>query len=163
MKDTDFHNLSAWKDVGGGFVPDNDIAHDIKDQSKFGQVHYFKDMQPRDLKFHRCYFSLLNFIYAYLPKKFKDTIPDEKFYIFIKHLKGEYEVLFEFNDGTKWIEYESIAFGNMSQKRFENYVREQLPWIYEGILAKYFKDELYDGIIQTIEDQYKVFLSKLND
>lgn len=161
MKDSEYLRLSAWIDAGGGLIPYNDVAHDIMDNSHKNKIHIFNEREPRDLKFHQCYFLLLEFIWEYMPKKFKDMVPKNKFYTFIKHLKGEYKVLFEFKDGSKWIEYDSISFGSMSQGRFENYVREQLPWIYEGIIARYFKDELYNGIIETIEAQFEKFLSKL--
>jgi hypothetical protein len=94
-------------------------------------------------------------------EKFKKRVPENKFYIWLKHLKGEYEVLFEFKDGTKMVEYESIAFGNMSQKRFETFIRDQLPYIYENVLGKYFEGETLNGIIETIEKEYIKFLAKL--
>jgi hypothetical protein len=70
-------------------------------------------------------------------------------------------VLFKFKDGTAMVEYESIAFGNMSQKRFEAYIREQLPWIYENVIGAFFEGAIYDGIVETIEKEYEIFLSKL--
>ena len=161
MKDTDFHKLTEWQNVGGGIVPVNDNAIELLEQSHKGEILVFEEVTERDIKFHKCYFSLLSFIYDYLPEKFKKTIPKSKFYIFIKHLKGEYDVLFEFKDGTKMVEYESIAFGNMSQKRFESYIREQLPYIYENIVSKYYVGDIYNGIIETIEEAYRIFLSKL--
>jgi hypothetical protein len=59
------------------------------------------------------------------------------------------------------VEYDSIAFGRMSQKTFESYIREQLPWIYEEVLGSYFEGEMLDGIIETIEEEFKKFLAKL--
>ena len=59
------------------------------------------------------------------------------------------------------IEYDSIAMGKMSQPVFENYIREQLPWIYSDVLGAYFEGDILNGIIDTIEEEYKKFLSKL--
>ena len=93
--------------------------------------------------------------------KFKDAVPKDKFYLWLKHLKGQYEVLFEFQDGTKLVEYESISFTKMDQIRFKEYVREQLPWIYTEVIGKQFEGAIYDGIIETIEEEYKKFMVKL--
>jgi len=49
----------------------------------------------------------------------------------------------------------------MSQERFKNYIREQLPFIYTEVIGKFFKDEIYDNIIATIEEEYSKFLAKL--
>ena len=161
MKDRDVYKLVDFYNAGGGLLPANQKAHEIIEQSDKGEVISFLEVTQRDLKFHRCYMSLLTFIYGYLPEKFKKQIPKEKFYIWLKHLKGQYEVVFEFKDGTKLVEYDSISFGRMSQKAFENYIREQLPWIYSNVIGAFFDGQIYDSIIETIEEEYKNFLAKL--
>jgi len=161
MKDTEQNKLLDFYNAGGGLLPVNERAHDLMDQLSRDEVVSFREVTARDLRFHRCYMSLLSFIYGYMPKSFKDRITKDKFYVYLKHLKGSYEVIFEFEDGTKLVEYESIAFGNMSQKRFESYIREQLPWIYAKVIGKYFDGVIYDNIIQTIEEEYKKFFAKL--
>ena len=161
MKDSDFQKRIDIANAGGGWIPVNQNAIELLEQSQKGEVLSFMELTYRDLKFHRCYFALLNFIYGYMPKKFKDTISEDKFYIWLKHLKGQYEVLFTFSDGTTLVEYDSISFGRMSQKTFENYIREQLPFIYTEIIGAYFEGEIYNGIVDTIEEEYKKFLSKL--
>jgi len=162
MKKDSFDKLIDFSYTGGFlFKPENQSAFDLCDQLGIGEHVLFELKTPRDIKFHQCYFVLINFIWGYLPVKFQESVPKYKFYHFLKHLKGEYEVVFEFKDGTKMVEYESIAFGRMSQETFENYIREQLPWIYENVIGKFYKDEIYDGIIDTIEKEFKKFLSKL--
>jgi len=161
MTDKDFEKLGEWLNVGGGLTPYNSNAVELLEQSSRGEILRFKEVTERDLKFHNCYFSLLSYIYKYLPPKFKTEISEKNFYKWLKHLKGEYAILFEFKDGTKLVEYESIAFGKMSQKRFEEYIREQLPWIYENVIGKFFSGDIYNGIIETIEEEYKKFLAKL--
>lgn len=161
MKDRDIYKLVDFYNAGGGLLPVNQKAHEIIEQSDKGEVISFLEVTQRDLKFHRCYMSLLAFIYGYLPEKFKRQVPKEKFYIWLKHLKGQYEVVFEFQDGTKMVEYDSISFGRMSQKAFENYVREQLPWIYSNVIGAFFEGQIYDNIIDTIEEEYIKFLAKL--
>ena len=161
MKDKDFYNLVDFYNAGGGLLPVNQRANEIIEQSDQGEVISFIEVTQRDLRFHRCYMSLLSYIYDYLPDSFKKQIPKRNFYQWLKHLKGQYDIVFEFEDGTKLVEYESISFGWMSQKRFENYVREQLPWIYSNVIGIFFKDKIYDNIINTIEEDYKKFFAKL--
>lgn len=161
MTDKSFHRIIELGNVGGGFIPANPNATELLEQSRKGEVLSFLEVTNRDLKFHRCYFSLLGFIYDYLPGTFKNKVSKDNFYLFIKHLKGEYKVLFEFKDGTKMVEYDSIAFGKMSQKTFESYIREQLPFIYTEVIGAFFEGEMYNGIIDTIEEEYQKFLSKL--
>jgi len=161
MTDKDYHRTIELSNVGGGFIPVNQNATELLEQSFKGEVLSFLEVTNRDIKFHRCYFSLLSFIYDYLPQSFKKKVEKDKFYIFVKHLKGEYSVLFEFKDGTRMVEYDSIAFGRMSQKTFENYIREQLPFIYENVIGAYFEGDIYNGIIETIEEEFKRLLAKL--
>lgn len=161
MKSSDFDKLVEFVNVGGGLTPHNERAEELLEQSSRGEVFTFKEMTERDLKFHNCYFSLLRTIYRYLPPGFQKKVSEKNFYKWLKHLKGEYNVLFTYKDGTKLVEYDSLAFGNMSQKRFEEYIREQLPWIYENVIGAFFEGPIYDGILETIEEEYKKFLSLL--
>src|SRR4030042_4444360 len=116
MKDKDFHNLVDFYNAGGGLLPVNQKAHEIIEQSDKGEVISFLEVTQRDLKFHRCYMSLIGYIYDYLPKSFHKQVSKDKFYLWLKHLKGQYEILFEFEDGTRLVEYESLSFGRMGQK-----------------------------------------------
>jgi hypothetical protein len=161
MKDRDFNKLVDFYNAGGGLLPVNQRAHELIEQTGKDEVLSFIEVTQRDLKFHRCYMSLLAYIYGYLPQSFQRKVAKDKFYIWLKHLKGQYDILFEFEDGTKLVEYESISFGRMSQIRFEEYIREQLPWIYTDVIGKFFEGDIYNGIIDTIEEDYKKFLSKL--
>jgi len=161
MKDTEFYKLIELCNVGGGFVPVNQNAIEMFEQSHKGEILSFLEVTSRDLKIHRAYFALLKFIYGYMPPQFKKAIPEKYFYLFLKHLKKQYKVLFTFKDGTTMVEYDSISFGRMSQKTFESYIREQLPFIYTEVIGAYFEGEMYDNIIESIEDEFKKFLTKL--
>lgn len=161
MKDTEFNRLIQLTWVGGGFIPANTRAEELASQLTQGEVLSFMEVTARDLAFHKGYMALLGFVYGYMPPKFKTAVPRERFYQWLKHLKGQYNVLFEFKDGTKLIEYDSIAFGNMSEHRFREYVKEQLPWIYENVIGAYFSGVMYDNIIATIEQEFETFFNKL--
>jgi hypothetical protein len=161
MKDSDYNNILEFANMGGGLIPVNQPAHDLLDQTSKGEIIAFQEVTARDINFHRGYMALLNFIYDYLPQTFQRKVPKKNFYQFVKHLKGDYDVVFQFADGSQLVEYKSIAFGKMSQKTFEAYVREQLPYIYEHIIYKLFDDQIAKNIIETIEEEFKKFLAKL--
>jgi hypothetical protein len=161
MKDTDYNKLFDFALLRGGLIPINQPAIDLVQQTHESEVLTFKEVTVRDLSFHRCYMSLISYIWGYLPLNFKQKVPKENFYMWLKHLKGQYEVLFEFKDGTKMVQYESISFARMSQKKFEDYIREQLPYIYENVIGAFFSDQQYRDIIDTIEEDYKQFFDKL--
>lgn len=116
-----------------------------------------KHIEARDTKFHACYFALLSFIYENLNKKFKESVPKANFYNFLKMLSNEYDVVFQFKDGRQFIEYKSIAFGNMSQTRFKEYVNNQLSVIYEELLIPMEQDYLMD----MVTDEFAKFLDRL--
>jgi hypothetical protein len=161
MNDKSYHKIVSFKYMGGGFIPANENARDLETRAKRNEELYFIEVTGRDLKFNRCYFALLGYIYEYLPEKFKRSIKKSDFYQFVKHLKGDYNVIFEFNDGTKMVEYESISFGRMSQKSFEAYISEQLPFLYSEVVGAFFEGAIYDNIISNIENDYKSFLNRL--
>ena len=161
MNDKQFEKLIDLTYMGGGFVPANESANELTETLVKGQIISFIECTARDLSFHRCYMGLLAYVWGYMPVKFKKAVPVGSFYKWLKHLQGNYKVQFEFKDLPPMVEYESIAFGNMSQERFKNYVREQMPFIYTNVIGAYFKDEMYDNIIENIESEFERFFDKL--
>lgn len=190
MKDTDLKKMLHFKYVGGALMPANDKAEEYMLMLRVNELVYLTDATKRDLAMHRCFFALLNYVYAYMPERFKKEVPGDKFYNFVKHVQGKYTTVFSFRDDEKisdildtclelgidaekastiaakfgktdLIEYESISFGRMSQKRFKEYISEQMPILYEEILGKFFKDEVLSGIIETIEEDFTNFMNKL--
>jgi hypothetical protein len=162
MKDKEFEKIIDLVWQGGGFLPCNEKANDLTETLGKGQIVSFLECTQRDLSFHKCYMALLAYIWGYMPPKFKKTILKKDFYQWLKHLQGKYKIKYEFKDGSKFVEYESITFGNMSQQRFKEYVKEQIPFIYENVIGAYFEGEIYDNIITTIEADFERFFDKLD-
>lgn len=163
MKDSDYDRLSDWANSGGGvLIPLNEVATDLTDVTKKGQVITMIEMTNRDIRFHRCYMSLVSFIYDQLPNQFHKKLQKKCFYKYLKHLRGQFDIIAQF-DGIVLVEYESISFGRMSEHTFHNYIRNQLPWIYSDVIGKYYKAGgwRYNRKINLIEEEYKKFLSKL--
>lgn len=115
MTDKDYNDLHEFAFTSAGWIPENQNAQELMEQTSPGEVQVFKEVTDRDMAFHRCYFCLLNYIWSYMPDNFKMKVPVSKFYLWLKHLRKEYDVVFEYSDGTKLIEYQSVSFGKMSQ------------------------------------------------
>ena len=162
MNTKDHNKLIELAYTGGHlFSPVNQNAFDLCNMSGIGETILFDVKTPRDYKFHQCYFVLIGFIWGYMPDKFKSQVPKQYFHKWLQTLRGDYKVVFSFQDGKELIEYNSISFGRMSQQKFEDYIREQLPYIYENVIGAFYEGEIYDGILGTIEEEFKKFLSKL--
>ena len=163
MKDSDYERISEWSNEGtGALIPFNDKAQDLADTAKAGEIISMLEVTDRDLKFHRCYFSLLNFIYDQLPNKFHKKLRRKHFYKYLKHLKGDFDIIAQFGD-IVLVEYYSISFKSMSEHAFRDYIREQLPWIYLKVIGKYYKvgGWRYNRKIEAIEIEFMKFFSKL--
>ncbi|MFA6973970.1 MAG: DUF1367 family protein [Parcubacteria group bacterium] len=161
MKDSQLNRVIDLKWAGGGFLPANQAADDLADQLRNGEVVSFQEITKRDLSFHKNYMALLGYIWDFLPPKFRKAVPKDRFYQWLKHLKGQYNIIYKFNDGTTLIEYQSIAFGNMSEKRFHEYVKNQLPWIYEEVIGAFYEGEIMQNIIENIEADFHKFMDRL--
>ena len=161
MKDTKLDELIEVINAGGGFLPRNQPAHDLLEATTRGEVITLNEVTARDLKRHKCYMALLKEVYGYLPQSFQKKVPAKHFYQFVKHVQGKYKVLFTFNDGSKMIEYESISFAKMSEIRFRQFIKEQMPFIYTEIIGAFFEGEIYNSIVDTIEENFEKFFLRL--
>lgn len=158
MTDNDFHKLTEFKVIENALIPVNEIARDLIDHNK-GKTISLKEMTSRDLSYHRAYFSLINYIYSWLPERFKRVVPECHFYKWLKHLQGHFDELYRFNDGTILVEYQSISFGRMSQVKFVDYVKNQLGYIYEYVIREICDEP--EIVIENIEFEFENFISCL--
>ena len=147
--------------MGGLLKPANEKAVEFIDAVGHGEVVVLKDIGGRDISFHRAFFGMLSYIHECLPNGFRSQVPKQRFYEWLKMYKGDYEVLFTFKDGTEQIKLDSIAFGNMSQIRFEEYIKEQLAFIYEDVIRPLYDEDTSKKIIVGIENEWEGFLRQL--
>ena len=161
MNTDKYTTLMQFKHQQGLFKPVSTEAIEFTHSLKHDEIVYFEEKKDRDLIFHSSYFALLRYIYSWLPEKFKMEVPEKYFYKFLKIYEKEYKLIYEFKDGDKLIEVDSIAFGNMSQKRFENYVRDQLPKIYDRVIYRLFQLDEAAAIIENIEVEFEKYLNNL--
>jgi hypothetical protein len=162
MKPEEYLGLIQVAKVGEMFAPANEVALQLNQDLEDGEIAYLKQSKSRDIKFHRAYFSLLNYIYDYLPNNFKKEVSQSNFYTFLKYLRGEIKILFEFKDGLQIIEPVSISFAKMDEAKFKDFIRQQLPYIYSDVIEKLYSPEKAKDIIFNIENEYEKFLSILN-
>ena len=161
MTDTTYNDLHEFVMEGAGWIPNNQNAQELMEQTSPGEVQMFKEVTGRDLKRLKCYFSLLNYIWNYMPDHFKAKVPGDKFYLWLKHLRGEWDIVFEFSDGTKLIEYTSISFGKMTEFEFRAYVKAQMPFVYESVIGMMYSGDRFDSIVENIERDYSSFFNNL--
>lgn len=145
----------------GLFKPVNNKAIDLTNNLKHKERIFVIDKGKRDLKFHRAYFALLNYIYSWMPENFKMQIPEKHFYKWLKILLGDYETIYKFKNGIALYEVKSISFGKMTQKAFEEYVKLQLPLIYDNVIYTLFNADEAAMIIENIENEFKNFMDRL--
>jgi hypothetical protein len=101
---------------------------------------------------------------------FKDENKRKVIAEFLKDYRKKYNTRIRYQDievistlfGKRdFIEYPSIAFGKMTQQTFREYVKNQLPFIFDQVIRPLFDDETYHVIIENIENDFEKFLSKL--
>ena len=138
-------------------IPNQIETAEWLDSLKDKEQVYLKNIEARDLGMHKAYFKILGYIYDRLNVKFRNSIPKENFYKFLKMISKEYSVVFKFKDGREFIEYKSISFGKMNQKTFREYFNNQLSIIYEELLIPMEQDYLMD----EINIEFEKILSKL--
>ena len=158
MKDTD--KIYEFAKYNGALHPVNSHAHDIINNLSDGEITAILLNNKRDLNLHRAYFALLNYIYSYLPKQFKNKVPSEKFYIFLKYQNDQLTEIFRFKDGKTIYEPISISFAKMDEVQFKAFVNTQLPLIYEKLINVFFEPETAKQIIEKIETEFEKILSK---
>lgn len=79
----------------------------------------------------------------------------------LKLTKKQIENIALLTDRTELIEYESISFGRMSEKKFEEYIRAQIPWIYSEVIGRFYQDDALDEKIKKIEEKFRKFFKRL--
>lgn len=189
MKDTEIEKLLEFAVNMDVFVPNNDPAKELLNITVHGEVVYFKEVSARDIKYFKCYMAFLNYIYDLLPERFHKIVEKRKFYKWLKHLKKDYDNVYSFTDHEKYdfiktelmtvlneelsekfalkfgktdmLEYTSISFSRMTEKKFREYVRGQLPYLYENVIGAFYDGESYTNVIEEIEMEFEKFLSKI--
>lgn len=137
-----------------GFSPTHEPDMEALKKFKLGDTVRAEVVRPRNLKFHRKFFALLNVAFEAwetpttefrgLPvqknfKRFrKDCIIAAGFYDPVHNLKGEVRA-----------EAHSIAFGNMSEDEFEKLYSAVADVILQQVLRNYTRGDL-DAVVAEV-------------
>lgn len=160
MTHNDYLKLIEFARIGDQLIAVNNHI-DLINNLVEGEMCAMKMVNPRDIKLHRAYFAFNRYIYNYLPEVFRKKIHISKFYKFLQTMKGEYDILFKFKDGRELIEYHSISFSKMNENTFRDYIKEQIPFIYENLIREFYDEITAEDIINNIEQDFEKFLTKL--
>ena len=130
------------KTDAGYFIPAYNSDKELSDQIKTGEVIKVKYSKPRNYKFHKKYFALLNLAYDNYDtgnsfKWFRSEI--------IKRA-GYYEEYINFK-GVKEYTAKSISFGNMDEITFNELYSKSLDVIIKYVLTGNTKEEIEKQII----------------
>ena len=129
------------KTLSGQLKPCYDSDAELLKKIKAGDEVECEIKRPRNLKFHKKLFSLLNLVYSNqeLYKDINDLRKD------LTIAAGYFTERFDFN-GTCIIEAQSISFSNMSQDTFDEYYQKILTAICDnmGFVEKEINEELYN-------------------
>jgi len=116
----------------------------------------FKRM--RNIKFHKKFFALLNFLYqhwtpaAFQSCKWEGVIPQKNFDRFRKDitiLAGFYNASYRL-DGSVRIEAKSISFGKMSEEDFQELYSRVIDVGIKNVLTNYSKSDLQNVVEELL-------------
>ena len=102
------------KQLNGSFIPAYDSDKELMSNIKAGEIYKYKFSKPRNVKFHRKFFALINLVYQ-----------NQDHYSNIEHLRydltiesGFYNVRYNKFTGEEIIEAKSISFASMDEVEF---------------------------------------------
>lgn len=121
-----------------------------------GKEITLKEINMRDAKFHKCYFSWCGWLWEQMPLRFKQRYAKENMYKVLKLCAGQYNRNFTFKD-IYVVEFESISFKRMKESDFRTYVIEQITAFYTEILVPLKMEHLQE----EMEEQFKNFFNQL--
>lgn len=158
MNTNEFQELKHFVNHKGvGLIPATTESREWLEILKPNETINFKIVEARDMKLHKAYFGMLSFIHDRLRPDFKQKVSKTNFYIFLKELGKDYDVLHVFKDGSEFKQYHYISFGKMNNSKFKDYFNKQLSTIYEDLLFPLEQDYLMD----EINKEWEATLNKL--
>ena len=101
-----------------GLKPCYDEDYEEKKKLKLGETYAAVITQPRNLGFHRKFFSLIKLAHENLPEGIYEPHPGMDTYRNIVVIKAGFYKGYKSDKGI-YLEADSISFSNMSQEKFE--------------------------------------------
>lgn len=148
-----------FKRIQGGLEPLDTDAHKLMlEVSNGNAVAFDKVIKPRNAKFLRKYFALLNFAFDnWKPgklsgKQYEGVRPEKNFERFradLTILCGHYRQTIRANNEVV-LEPKSISFVSMEEEDFEELYSNTINVILERILTNYDKEQLDNVILELL-------------
>lgn len=147
-----------FKRIQGGWVPDEQESADYTMKAKHGDTHDFKASKPRNVKFHRKYFALLDFAFEHWEpgelkgREIKNIKPEknrDRFRADLTILTGHYKQVIRVG-GELLIEPKSISFAKMNDEQFEELYSNTINAILKRILTNYDREQLDNVIMELL-------------
>ena len=151
------------------FIPASEDDAELLSKVKVGETVRLVLTRPRNLKFHRKYFALLNLAFDYWepPKSMEKAstrmqsilsdagvVPERNFDTFrhdLAILCGYYDATYRLNGDVR-LEAKSISFGNMSEDMFEGLYSKTINVIINRVCTQYTEDELRRQVENLVLD-----------
>ena len=144
-------DLLLSKTASGTLAPADQQAVDWIAKLKLGQMVRAEVTKPRNPKFHRKYFALLNFAFdAWEPqaKEYKGEPVQKNFDQFrrdVTILAGYYEASYNLKGEVRLLP-KSISFANMNEDEFGALYSDTINVILSRILTNYSRSDLYEVV-----------------
>lgn len=144
-------HLKKW---GVYLQPDDDESAAWLAKKAQGAVIEAECKEPRNYRFHKKYFALLNHAFdCWEPmQEYKGRPIEKNFDRFRKDVQimaGYYDIVANLKNEPRY-ESKSISFGSMSEDEFEKLYSAVIDVVLKYILKNYTKDDLENVVMQTI-------------
>ena len=130
------------KTDAGYFIPAYNSDKELSDQIKTGEVIKVKYSKPRNYKFHKKYFALLDLAFQN-----QDRIDCFEYFREQIIMRAGYFVEYIDFKGTVQYRPQSISFGNMDEITFNELYSKSLDVIIKYVLTGNTKEEIETQII----------------
>ncbi len=147
-------NIAVMKQ-GSALIPADAMTAEYIEKLKTGDVIHSEFKKKRNAKFHRKYFSLLNFAfehaehgdYEYMGERVEPNF--DEFRSNLAVLSGYYTPTFDIN-GNVHLRAKSISFANMDEAKFEALYSMTINVILRKVLRNYSREQLDDVIFKLM-------------
>lgn len=133
--------ITLIKNLNGKFTPAYDTDYELAKKIEVGEPFEFEYKKPRNYKFHKKFFALLNLVFQ-----------NQERYTSLEHLRkdliieaGYYDTRYDFQ-GKEILEAHSISFANMDEVEFSELYNRCVD-----VVVKYFnfdREDIAENVAQ---------------
>ena len=133
-----------------GLIPMYGTDYDERKKLKIGEIYSAEIKKPRNYKFHKKYFALLNMAYENLNEEMTRRFPSfENFRSAVQVMAGHYDTSWLLDTGEEIIIPKSISFSSMNEFEFTK--------MYDNLFSVLMKNVFTGSNKDLIEQQLTNF------